>query len=79
MKQTAFLSTVAALALALPAQAEFSLADRYTDTDGDLVADIPDDESQWLDPARSSSPIPRSRTRRSMPMCGRAFSTTWPR
>jgi len=50
MKPTAFLSTVAALALALPAQAEFSLADRYTDTDGDLVADIPDDESQWLDP-----------------------------
>ena len=50
MKPTAFLSTVAALALALPAQAEFSLADRYTDTDGDLVADIPDDETQWLDP-----------------------------
>jgi len=50
MKQTAFLSTVAALALALPAQAEFTLGDRYTDADGDLVADIPEDESQWLDP-----------------------------
>jgi phosphonate transport system substrate-binding protein len=50
MKQTAFLSTVAALALALPAQAEFALGDRYTDADGDLIADIPEDESQWLDP-----------------------------
>ncbi|MDZ7709009.1 MAG: phosphate/phosphite/phosphonate ABC transporter substrate-binding protein [Roseovarius sp.] len=50
MKLTALLSTVAALALALPAQAEFKLSDRYTDNDGDLIADIPEDESQWLDP-----------------------------
>ncbi|MDR5858143.1 phosphate/phosphite/phosphonate ABC transporter substrate-binding protein [Halomonas eurihalina] len=32
------------------AQAEFQLSERFTDTDGDLVADIPEDESQWLDP-----------------------------
>ncbi|CAM3466562.1 phosphate/phosphite/phosphonate ABC transporter substrate-binding protein [Halomonas lysinitropha] len=32
------------------AQAQFTLSDRYTDADGDLVADIPEDESQWLDP-----------------------------
>ncbi len=47
---TRFLTTVAAAALvALPAAA-FELDDRYTDADGDLVADIPSDESQWLDP-----------------------------
>ena len=50
MKLTALLSTVAALALALPAQAEFKLSDGYTDKDGDLIADIPEDESKWLDP-----------------------------
>ncbi|SHL07503.1 phosphonate transport system substrate-binding protein [Halomonas caseinilytica] len=32
------------------AQADFQLSERFTDADGDLVADIPDDESQWLDP-----------------------------
>lgn len=46
-----FLTTVAATALlALPATA-FELDSRYTDADGDLIADIPTDESQWLDPA----------------------------
>ncbi|MDL4862438.1 phosphate/phosphite/phosphonate ABC transporter substrate-binding protein [Halomonas elongata] len=32
------------------AQAEFQLSERFTDADGDLVADIPEDKSQWLDP-----------------------------
>ncbi|WP_069383930.1 phosphate/phosphite/phosphonate ABC transporter substrate-binding protein [Halomonas caseinilytica] len=44
---------VAATALAAglsQAQADFQLSERFTDADGDLVADIPDDESQWLDP-----------------------------
>ena len=42
---------VAALTVGISqAQAEFSLSERYTDSDGDLVADIPADESQWLDP-----------------------------
>ena len=50
MTRTALLSTVGALALALPAQADFKLGDRYTDADGDLIADIPQDESEWLDP-----------------------------
>ena len=50
MKLTALLSTVAALALAAPAHAEFKLGDRYTDNDGDLIADIPADEPEWLDP-----------------------------
>jgi phosphonate transport system substrate-binding protein len=46
-----FLTTVAATALlALPAMA-FELDSRYTDADGDLIADIPTDESQWLDPS----------------------------
>ncbi|HSP58340.1 MAG TPA: phosphate/phosphite/phosphonate ABC transporter substrate-binding protein [Halomonas sp.] len=31
-------------------QANFSLGEGYTDNDGDLIADIPEDESQWLDP-----------------------------
>jgi phosphonate transport system substrate-binding protein len=32
------------------AQAEFQLDPRFTDNDGDLIADIPEDSSQWLDP-----------------------------
>jgi phosphonate transport system substrate-binding protein len=45
-----FLTTVAAAALlALPATA-FELDDRYTDADGDLVADIPEDSAEWIDP-----------------------------
>ncbi|WP_296643662.1 phosphate/phosphite/phosphonate ABC transporter substrate-binding protein [Roseinatronobacter sp.] len=46
-----FMTTVATAALlALPATA-FELDDRYTDADGDLIADIPTDKSQWLDPS----------------------------
>ncbi|PZX48079.1 phosphonate transport system substrate-binding protein [Roseinatronobacter thiooxidans] len=45
------LSTVAlGIALALPAGA-FNLDPRFTDADGDLVADIPTDPSAWVDPA----------------------------
>ena len=45
------LSTVAlGVALALPAGA-FNLDPRFTDADGDLVADIPTDASEWVDPA----------------------------
>ncbi|MDI5921061.1 phosphate/phosphite/phosphonate ABC transporter substrate-binding protein [Halomonas sp. LR5S13] len=32
------------------AQAQFALSDRFVDADGDLVADIPEDASQWIDP-----------------------------
>jgi phosphonate transport system substrate-binding protein len=49
MKMTATLTAVAVV-LASPSFAEFALADRFVDTDGDLIADIPTDESQWLDP-----------------------------
>lgn len=38
------------VAFALPAHAEFKLDARYTDADGDLVADIPTDASQLVDP-----------------------------
>ncbi|MCL7940804.1 phosphate/phosphite/phosphonate ABC transporter substrate-binding protein [Halomonas sp. ATCH28] len=42
---------VAALTAAVSqAEASFSLSERFTDADGDLVADIPEDTSQWLDP-----------------------------
>ncbi len=44
------LTLVAPLALALPAAAEFTLDSRYTDTDGDLIADIPSDPADQVDP-----------------------------
>ena len=50
MKFLGTITAVAALATALPAYAEFELGDRYTDADGDLIADIPEDESKLIDP-----------------------------
>jgi phosphonate transport system substrate-binding protein len=41
---------LAALLALGPAQA-FQLDERYVDDDGDLIADIPTDESQWVDPS----------------------------
>ncbi|QJQ94308.1 MULTISPECIES: phosphate/phosphite/phosphonate ABC transporter substrate-binding protein [Halomonadaceae] len=32
-------------------QAHAELASRFTDANGDMVADVPEDESQWLDPS----------------------------
>ena len=43
-----FSSLIAAALLAVPAAA---LDARFTDADGDLVADAPKDQKQWLDPA----------------------------
>lgn len=45
------MTTVAALMLATAAQAEFALDARYTDADGDLIADIPTDPAQLVDPS----------------------------
>ena len=39
------------VAFAMPAQAEFKLDARYTDADGDMVADIPTDKDKLVDPA----------------------------
>jgi len=50
MKMTATLTAIAVV-LATPGFAEFALSERFVDNDGDLIADIPTDESQWLDPA----------------------------
>ena len=50
MKLTTVVTALAALAIAQPAVAEFKLGERYTDADGDLIADIPEDSAQWLDP-----------------------------
>lgn len=50
MRPIATVSVLALLALAVPAQAEFKLGDRYVDNDGDLIADIPADSSEWIDP-----------------------------
>ncbi len=43
-------AAAAVLAFAGAAQAEFMLDSRYTDSDGDLIADIPTDASQQVDP-----------------------------
>jgi phosphonate transport system substrate-binding protein len=50
MKLFATFTAVAALATAMPAFAEFQLGDRYIDNDGDLIADIPTDPSELIDP-----------------------------
>ncbi|MGQ7791216.1 phosphate/phosphite/phosphonate ABC transporter substrate-binding protein [Faunimonas sp. B44] len=42
---------ITAVIAAPAAQAEFKLDPRFSDADGDLVADIPTDESQLVDPA----------------------------
>ncbi len=38
------------LLAAVPAFAEFKLDSRFADTDGDMIADIPTDPKQWIDP-----------------------------
>ncbi|MBU2961288.1 phosphate/phosphite/phosphonate ABC transporter substrate-binding protein [Citreicella sp. C3M06] len=38
-------------AMAAPAFADFQLSDRYSDADGDLIADIPTDAADLLDPS----------------------------
>ena len=44
------LTLLAGLIVSFPALAEFKLDSRYTDNDGDLIADIPSDPSQQVDP-----------------------------
>lgn len=44
------LAAGALLAFSAASQAEFTLDSRFTDSDGDLIADIPSDESQLVDP-----------------------------
>ncbi|MBN9022493.1 MAG: phosphate/phosphite/phosphonate ABC transporter substrate-binding protein [Rhizobiales bacterium] len=44
------LAAAAFIALTVPALAEFKLDSRYTDADGDMIADIPTDASQLVDP-----------------------------
>lgn len=50
MKAFTAIAALATLVFAAPVQAEFRLDARYTDADGDLVADIPADPSQQIDP-----------------------------
>jgi len=50
MKRLLSIALAAAVAFAGTAQAEFTLDSRYTDADGDLIADIPTDASQQVDP-----------------------------
>ena len=44
------LALAALFLYAAPAQAEFKLDERYTDADGDLIADIPTDPEKQIDP-----------------------------
>ncbi|WP_022702747.1 phosphate/phosphite/phosphonate ABC transporter substrate-binding protein [Pseudorhodobacter ferrugineus] len=44
------LSAAAVVLCATAAQAEFTLDSRYTDADGDMIADIPTDPAQLVDP-----------------------------
>ncbi|MBD3764522.1 MAG: phosphate/phosphite/phosphonate ABC transporter substrate-binding protein, partial [Rhodobacterales bacterium] len=44
------LSATALICLAFPALAEFKLDARYTDADGDMIADIPTDAAALVDP-----------------------------
>ena len=50
MKSLATIATIAAVGFAIPAHAEFMLGDRYVDNNGDLIADIPTDASELIDP-----------------------------
>lgn len=50
MKNFTLIPAIAALAIALPANAQFRLDDRFTDADGDLIADIPADPADQIDP-----------------------------
>ncbi|WP_333713810.1 phosphate/phosphite/phosphonate ABC transporter substrate-binding protein [Yoonia sp.] len=50
MKNSTALALVAACAIALPAHAEFTLDARFTDADGDMIADIPSDPADLVDP-----------------------------
>jgi len=50
MKTILSVALAAALAFAGSAQAEFKLDSRYTDADGDLIADIPTDASKLANP-----------------------------
>ncbi|PRX37244.1 phosphonate transport system substrate-binding protein [Meinhardsimonia xiamenensis] len=50
MKTLSILAAAALAVMTLPAQAEFRLDPRFTDKDGDLVADIPEDPAQQIDP-----------------------------
>lgn len=50
MKHLPALTAAAAALIAAPAFAEFTLGDRYTDNDGDLIADIPADAADQINP-----------------------------
>ncbi|WP_180900259.1 phosphate/phosphite/phosphonate ABC transporter substrate-binding protein [Martelella soudanensis] len=47
----ALLAAAALVAMTVPAFADFTLDSRYTDADGDLIADIPSDPAELVDPS----------------------------
>lgn len=48
--KTLLAASALAVLMATPAYAEFSLDSRFSDDDGDLIADIPSDEDELVDP-----------------------------
>ncbi len=51
LKATLIAAAASVALIATPALAEFKLDDRFTDADGDLIADIPTDPSEQIDPS----------------------------
>src|SRR5690554_7993228 len=51
LNRTLLASAIAGLFAAASLTASANLAPRFTDANGDLVADAPTDESRWIDPA----------------------------
>ena len=50
LNRTLLTTAIAGILAASAMQASADLSSRFTDTNGDLVADAPTDESQWVDP-----------------------------
>ena len=48
--KTLFAALALSAAFILPAHAEFALDSRFVDNDGDLIADIPEHEADWVNP-----------------------------
>lgn len=71
------LSAAVASAFALAAvNASADLSSRYVDSDGDMIADVPSDESQWVDRIPWCLPIPRLKIPRFTRMSGLTFWIT---
>ncbi|WP_319783207.1 phosphate/phosphite/phosphonate ABC transporter substrate-binding protein [Oceanisphaera sp. IT1-181] len=51
LSRTLLAATIAGVLATISMTASANLSSRFTDTNGDLVADVPTDESQWINPS----------------------------